>query len=216
MTRRELLTSVAAIPLLSKGAEPEWIPLFDGRTLDGWTPSENKASFHVVDGMIAADGPRSHLFYTGKARGADFKNFVFKADVMAKHDTNSGIFFHTKYQETGWPDLGFEVQVNNTATGEGTYRERKKTASLYGVRDVYKQFIKDDEWFRLYVEVRGKRVQIRLNDMLVVDYIEPDPPVREGVPKGRILDHGTFALQAHNQGSTAFYKDLMVAGCRTV
>lgn len=214
-SRRELLASFLTLPALSLPAlslaEAEWSPLFDGRTLNGWSPSSNTGSFRVAEGVIAADGPQCHLFYTGPVGGGDFRNFVFRAEVMAKHACNSGIYFHTRHQTSGWPDLGFEVQVNNTATGEGSYNERKKTASLYGVRDVYRQFIADDEWFRLEIAVRGKTVQIRLNDMLMVDYVEPATPVRAGVKTGRVLDHGTFALQCHDPGSKAFFRNLMVA-----
>jgi len=40
------------------------------------------------------------------------------------------------------------VQICNTCTGEGSYIERKKTGSLYAVRNIYKQLVPDDEWFR--------------------------------------------------------------------
>jgi len=216
LSRRELLASLLAAPALTAAGSVtpkagDWMPLFDGRSLNGWKANENAASFRVVDGAIQADGPRSHLFYAGPFKNADFKNFVFKADVKASHAANSGLFFHTRFQDSGWPDLGFEVQVNNTATGDRGYSERKKTASLYGVRDVYKQFIRDDEWFRLQITVRNKRVEIHLNDMLVVDYVEPAMAVREGVKTGRVLDRGTFAIQCHDPGSKASYKNLVVA-----
>ena len=61
------------------------------------------------------------------------------------------------------------------------------------------------------VAVRGKNVQIRLNNELLVDYVEPTPPV---IPAGeerlRFLDHGTFALQCHNEGSKASYRKVRV------
>jgi hypothetical protein len=69
------------------------------------------------------------------------------------------------------------VQICNTCTGEAGYIERKKTGSLYAVRNIYKQLVNDDEWFKLNVLVQGKRVQVRLNGTLVVDYIEPAVPV---------------------------------------
>lgn len=210
LTRRQVLGSLLTLPALSI-AEESWTPLFNGRNLDGWKAGGAPDSFHVADGMIAVDGPRAHLFYTGPVRNADFKNFVVKTEVMTRPACNSGFYFHTRYRASGFPDNGFEVQVNNTATGEGTYRERKKTASLYGVRDVYKQFVPDNEWFRLQIAVRGKRVQIHLNDMLMVDYIEPVEPIREGVKTGRILDRGTFALQCHDETSKAFFRNIMVA-----
>lgn len=208
-TRRGFLGSLAACSLVS--AADNWIELFDGHTLNGWRPSENKSSWRVEDGTLAANGPRSHLFYDGPVHGSDFRNFELEVELMARPDCNSGVYFHTRYQETGFPEKGFEIQVNNTARGEGDYRERKKTGSLYGLRNIYKQFVPDDQWFKMNASVRGKNVQVRVNGMLLVDYVEPTPPViPAGGEKERFLDHGTFALQCHNNGSRAFYRSVRV------
>src|SRR4051794_18504564 len=211
MTRRALLSTLIATPLGVASEAEEWIELFDGHSLNGWRPSENKDSWKVVDGMLAANGPRSHLFYTGPVRGADFRNFELTVDLITKPQCNSGIYFHTAYQETGFPEKGFEIQINNTALGDGGYRERKKTGSLYGLRSMYKQLIPDEKPFQIRVTVRGKSVQIRLNGQLLVDYVEPTPPViPAGGEKQRFLDHGTFALQCHNDGSKALYRSVRV------
>ena len=69
----------------------EWIPLFDGQSLEGWKAGEHSNSFKVVAGQIACDGPRSHLFYVGKGRKADFKNFELKAEVLSRPGANSGL-----------------------------------------------------------------------------------------------------------------------------
>jgi hypothetical protein len=201
MTRRTFVGAVASASASVLYGDEGWIELFNGRTLDGWRPSENKASWKVAAGSLAADGPRSHLFYTGGVHNANFKNFELEVECLARHGCNSGVYFHTAYQETGFPIKGFEVQVDNTATGEGGYIERKKTGSLYGLRNIYKQFIPDDQWFKINVLVRGKSVQVRLDGMLVVDYVEPTPPViPQGAETQRFLDRGTFALQCHNDG----------------
>ncbi len=189
----------------------DWIDLFDGHSLAGWRPSENKSSWSVVDGKLSANGPRSHLFYNGPIHGADFKNFELMVDLTTRPGCNSGVYFHTAYQETGFPEKGFEVQVNNTARGDGSYLERKKTGSLYGLRNMYKQLVPDEKPFRIRIAVRGKNVQIRLNDELLVDYVEPTPPViPAGGEKQRFLDHGTFALQCHNDGSKATFRSVRV------
>lgn len=210
ISRRAFVASLAAATQIS-AADDGWVSLFDGSSLKGWKPSENKGTWKVVDGLLSNDGGRSHLFYDGPVKGADFRNFELEAEVMTKPGCNSGIYFHSAYQESGFPQKGFEVQVNNSATGEGTYRERKKTASLYGVRNVYKQFVPDNEWFKLHISVRMKNIQVRLNGMLMVDYNEPTPPViAEGSERGRFLDHGTFALQGHDPGSHVYYKSIRV------
>ncbi len=202
------LSAAGCLPL--GAADPPWVELFDG-SLTHWRPSEHQDSWKVRDGCLSAEGPRSHLFYNGPVRGADFKNFELEVECLAHPACNSGVYFHTAWQETGFPEKGFEIQVNNTATGEGSYRERKKTGSLYGLRNVYRQFIADDRWFKIHCLVRGKNVQIRLDGMRVVDYTEPNPPiVPAGGEKGRFLDHGTFALQCHNDGSRALFRSVRV------
>jgi len=209
LTRRGILGALAGVTALI-GQRDEWVSLFDGKSLDGWKASENSAAWRVTDGCLMADGPRSHLFYTGPVQGARFKNFEFEAEAMSRPGANSGIYFHTEHQEQGWPAKGFEVQINNTHTGEGQYRERKKTASLYGVRNQYKTLVRDNEWFRLNILVRGKNVQVRVNGTLVVDYTEATPPLVAKGGEGRVLGTGTFALQGHDPGSRVMFRNVRV------
>jgi hypothetical protein len=209
-----LLLYCAAASSLAVGQIPPdtdgWISLFDGRSLKDWRASEHSHSFKVVDGQIVVDGPRAHLFYIGRQPRADFKNFELTADVMTRPGANSGIYFHTQYQQSGWPGKGFEVQINNTHKGDADYRELKKTGSLYGVRNQYKSLVKDNEWFTIYLKVLGRRVQIRVDGTLLVDYIEPQVPFQEGESRGRVLSHGTFALQCHDPGSRVFFGNIRV------
>ena len=208
LNRRALFALLLAAPAAARSyasAEDGWISLFNGRSLDGWKAGERAESFSVAEGCIVASGGRSHLYYTGPAHQADFKNFEFSADVMTDPRANSGIYFHTAFQPEGWPKAGFEVQVANTYPGDN-----KKTGSLYGVRNVYKQFMADNQWFTMKILVRGKRVQIRLNEMLVVDYVEPAEPFRADLNFERVLGHGTFALQGHDPKSTTRFRNLRV------
>ena len=186
--------------------QPGWIPLFDNKTLDGWRASENKDTFSVKDGQIVVDGPRSHLFYVGSVNNANFKDFEFMADVMTRPKANSGIYFHTEYQETGWPDKGYEVQVNNT------HSDWRKTGGLYAVADVRRSPVKDNEWFTQHIIVKGKTIEVRVNGERMVKYTEPDHVAEQGYPNmpGRKLSSGTFALQGHDPDSVIYYKDIMV------
>lgn len=204
-----LLISLIWVPCAVAGQEADeqedgWQSLFDGKTLNGWRASENKDTFSVKDGMIAAAGPRSHLFYVGSIENANFKNFELKVDVMTKSGSNSGIYFHTEYQETGWPDKGYEVQVNNT------HSDWRKTGGLYAVQDVRVSPAKDNEWFTEHIIVKGKHIVVKVNGKTTVDWIEPDgwePP--SGMP-GRRLSSGTFSLQGHDPDSIVYFKNIMV------
>jgi len=179
-----------------------WISLFDGTTLNGWKESENKGTFSVRDGMIMAQGPRSHLYYAGPVEDASFRDFEFKADVMTKPGANSGMYFHTEYRETGWPRKGYEVQVNNT------HSDWRKTGSLYGIKDIRESPAKDNEWFTQHIIVDGRQVTIIVNGRTVLEYTVAEET--GAGRRGRGLSSGTFALQGHDPGSTVYYKNIMV------
>jgi len=180
-----------------------WISLFDGKTLNGWRASETPGTFKVIDGSIVVEGPRSHLFYDGPILNHNFKNFEFKAQVKTMPGANSGIYFHTAYQQEGFPDKGYEVQVNNSHT------DWRRTGSLYAIEDIKEVYVKDNEWFELYFTVQGKRVIIKINGKTVVDYTEPANVIRTTLP-GRLISNGTFALQGHDPKSKTYFKDILV------
>jgi hypothetical protein len=181
-----------------------WVSLFDGKTLDGWKASEDPSTFKVENGTIVVAGPRSHLFYVGNVNNHSFKNFEFKAQVMTTPGSNSGMYFHTEYQDTGWPSKGYEVQVNNTHT------DWRKTGSLYAIQDVKEIPAKDNEWFTQHITVQGKKVTIRVNDKILVEYTEPNNLDRAKDMAGRSISSGTFALQGHDPESKVYFKDIMV------
>lgn len=181
-----------------------WINMFDGKTFNGWKVGDNAATFSIENGAIKVHGPKAHLFYMGPDGHADFKDFEFEAKVKTMPGSNSGIYFHTVYQEKSWPDKGFEVQVNNSHT------DWKRSGSLYDVKEVAETYVKDNEWYTTYIRVKGKHVIIKLNGKTVLDYTEPEGAVSpEGHPD-RLISSGTFALQGHDPRSTVFFKDLKV------
>ena len=182
----------------------EWIPLFDGESMEGWQVGENASSFSIEDGSIVAHGPRAHLFYMGSAQNHVFTNFEFKADVMTTPGSNSGIYFHTTFQEGGWPEKGYEVQVNNSQ------EDWRRTGSLYSIEDVKEVYVDDNVWYTEYIKVEGNKVTIKVNDKVVVEYTEPADVQRDDKMKGRVLSSGTFAFQAHDPDSKVYFKNIVV------
>jgi hypothetical protein len=181
-----------------------WISLFDGKTFNGWKVGENASTFSIQNGAIVANGPVAHLFYMGDAMNHDFKDFEFKAEVMTTPGSNSGIYFHTTYQESGFPKKGYEVQVNNSHT------DWRRTGSLYAIEDVKEVYVKDNVWFTEQIIVKGKHVVIKINDKTVVDYTEPDDVQRPDDMKERLISSGTFALQGHDPKSKVYFKNIRV------
>ena len=187
-------------------AEPDdegWVTIFDGTSLKGWKINENAETWKLEDGMLVAKGDRSHIFYVGDDK--PFQNFELKVDVKAASNSNGGIYFHTRFQETGWPRYGHEAQVNNTYKGDP-----KKSGSLYGIVDITEQHIPDDTWWTEHVIVKDGHITIKLNDETVVDHDEPADQKAFSDEFERRLGSGTFALQGHDPGSTVYYKNIRV------
>lgn len=199
-----LTAFVFTAPLSLTAQDDGWVPLFDGKSLAGWKVGENAATFSVVDGVLQVFGPRAHLYYDGPVANHTFTNFEWKADVMTFPNANSGMYFHTAYQEGGWPAKGYEVQVNNSHT------DTIRTGSLYNIVNVTTPPAKDHEWFTQQIVVRGKRVTISVNGKQLVDYTEPGNVERPADMKGRVISNGTFAIQGHDPKSKVHYRNIMV------
>lgn len=200
-----LSLSLSLFFLANSNAEDskKFVKLFNGKNLEGWkTSKENPDSWKVEDGMLVCDGARCHLFYEGEL--VPLKNFHFIAEVMTTPGSNAGIYFHTKYQETGWPKYGYECQVNVT------HKDPKKTSSLYAVDNVSDPGVKDNEWYTQEIIVRGRHIELKVNGKTLVDYTEPKNKQPESNQFERRLDSGTFALQAHDPESKVYFRNLRV------
>jgi hypothetical protein len=196
------LSALVTLTIIFSGCDrDEWQPLFDGKSLKGWTASEHPASFWVEDGHIVCEGHRAHLFYNG-----NFKNFELKADVKTFNGANSGIYFHTAFQDQGWPEVGYEIQVLNAIQTP----PNRTTGSLSEVQNIYHILAKDEHWFNLHIAVRGKHIIVHVDGQKVIDYLEPENPPRDAAHSKRVLSEGTFALQCHDPESRVHFKNILV------
>jgi len=202
MIRSALMVLALLAASVARAEEDGWVKMFDGQSLKGWKANEKAEQWKVEDGAIVAHGDRSHLFYVGddESKPAGFRNFHLKADVMTRKNSNSGVFFHTQFQPDGWPSAGIEAQVNQT---QG---DPVKTGSLYNIKKNFEAPAKDDEWFTYEIIVEGKHVTTKVNGKTIIDFEEP----AEVATGPKLNPGGTFALQAHDPGSTVMYKNLIV------
>jgi hypothetical protein len=183
------LCIVVALPALCPAGEADgWIRMFDGKSLEGWKASERPENWKVEDGAIVGRGDRSHLFYMKE----QCENCEFKVTVKINKGGNSGMYFRAEFM-TGWPN-GYEAQVNNS------HKDPKRTGSLYNFVDVREQLIPDDTWWTQHVIANGNHIVIKVNDKVVVDYVD----------EKNTHSKGHLALQQHDPGSVVHYKDLMM------
>ena len=160
----------------------------------------------AADGALQVRGGRAHLFWIGLDDiPAEFTDFELRAQVKTTRGSNSGIFFHTRFQERGWPVVGLEAQVNTS------HKDARKTGSIYAIQDVRGEAPSaDGAWFDYWIRVEGQKVIVAVDGVVVNEYTEPEdfkPPA--GKPHIR-LGRGTFAIQGHDPKSMVFFKDIRV------
>lgn len=167
----------------------EWMPLFDGKSLDGWQQvgGADNSKWEVKDGEIHGSGNPSMLVTTK----GPFKNFRYRAEVKINDKGNSGLYFRTT-EKPGFLD-GYEAQIDSTHT------DPIRTGSLYGFCHVYKQLVKPDTWFTYEIEVRDDvwrgremtRIKITVDGNELYEYMD----------FAKTYPAGYFAFQQHDPGS---------------
>ena len=191
---------IALVSIRAADSEEGFTTIFDGKSFEGWKTSiDNTNTWKIEDGAFVTRGQTAHVFYVGDTNA--FKNFELKVDVMTEPGSNGGIYFHTAYQEKGFPRAGIECQVNVSHT------DWIKTGSLYGLVNIGLTPCKDNQWWTQDITVRGRKVTVKIDGKTILEYNQPpvDPNGR-----GKRLGEGTFALQAHDPKSVIRYKNIRV------
>jgi hypothetical protein len=147
-----VLTAIATVGVWAAddAKEGEWIQLFNGRNLDGWTPKikgykagENFGNtFRVEDGVLKVsydaydkfDGRFGHLFYKDK-----FSNYRLRVEYRFVGDQspggpnwairNSGVMVHGESPETMDKDQEFPASIEVQLLG-GSGSGNRTTANL--------------------------------------------------------------------------------------
>ena len=191
-SRTRLVFAAAMICLLpaaaARAADADWIPLFDGASLEGWEkigPEESK--WEVKDGAIQGSGSASMLVCTK----GPYKNFRYRAEIKINDRGNSGLYFRTT-RKPGFTD-GYEAQIDSTHT------DPIRTGSLYGFCHVYKQLVKPDEWFVYELEVRDDKWRGR--EMTRIKITVDGNELYEYLDFAKTFKEGHFAFQQHDPGS---------------
>jgi hypothetical protein len=191
MTKFLRLSAFAACAALfalapAANAQGPWKSMFNGKDWTGWKINDApEKSWKIENGMIVAFGPRSHAFWMVE----ECEDCEFEAEIMQKHNSNSGMYFRAQWCEQCWPN-GYEAQVNNTST------DWKRTGSLYNIVNVKEQLVQDDTWWKQTIIAKGDHIIIKVNDKVVVD------------TKDATHKKGYLALQSHDPNSVTHFRNL--------
>ena len=208
-----LIAIFMAMP--SVAVEEGFTPLFDGKTLNGWTinclPKDRQfgaKAWTVDQGTLLANtmGHKDH-FYILLSTNREYGDFVLRLRVQIERNVpgNSGIQVRSRYvPETGWME-GPQIDIDppnprgTTAMlwneGPGEHRWLSNPA----VKEAKLAYANEgDGWNDLEITAQGMKIATRLNGVKVVDYDGSGVLDDELHKKHNVGTKGVIGLQIHS------------------
>jgi 4-hydroxy-4-methyl-2-oxoglutarate aldolase len=191
----------------------QWISLFDGRTLDGWSVHSGSAKYRVEEGAIVGTtvkGSPNTFLCTDRTYG----DFVLEFEVFCDPKLNSGVQIRSQIakaekvfvledrdgaprRRTAPPDrvYGYQVEIATEKAGSSgsIYDEARRAFMLASTTSdpVASKAFKDGQWNKYRIECQGDRIRTWVNDVPCVDL------------RDSMTSRGTIGLQVHGIGNSS-------------
>ncbi len=201
---------VAGIGLAAVQEEGGWIPLFDGKTLKGWSVHSGFAKYTAEDGAIvgtAVQGSPNSFLCTDKEYG----DFILEFEVKCDPNLNSGVQFRSRVakeemvfvfrDEKGQPRtttipadrvFGYQVEIATASSRSsgGIYDEARRGFFIADIREnsAAGAAFKDNEWNKYRIECKGSVMKTWINGVPCADF------------KDSMDAKGVIGLQVHGLG----------------
>jgi hypothetical protein len=205
MSKKHTVIAVLAALVFSMIAQAEdkaWVPLFDGKTLDGWIQKNGIATYRVEDGAIVGKTAKgsANSFLCTEGEYGDFE-LEFEVKLL-DNELNSGVQIRSQTKPAKGDQKFGRVngpQVEIEATGS----KGAESGYIYGEacggwmtpekeRQPHKAF-KDGEWNKYRIVAQGPKIRTWINGQ----------PVSDLTDEGKFKTHpkGFIGLQVHGVGN---------------
>lgn len=177
---------------VQQGPSSEWITLFDGESLDGWTMSGPGEFTLEPDGSMLSHGGMGLLYYDEQK----FRDFELELEwKVATDSTNSGVFVRFPEAPDPWVPVntGYEIQIDDSQDPDHV------TGAVYDFSSPFRVNSKPaGEWNTYRIRVVGQRYEIFLNGEKVNDFF------------GDRSREGYIGLQNHDDDSKAWFRNVRI------
>ena len=211
-------------------AEPrkdEFVSMFDGKSLQGWSvmPAKAREAWSVQQGMIIGEGDKGRSYLVFDQR--KLADFELRFEYRFPGEGNSGVSIRARVDETGTrgfqsyhADLG-HVGIGKQVLGAWDFHtpgrrehacfrgdrlviDKKDQPTVTAIEDaVTLDDIRAGDWNQVLVRAEGNRFQLFLNGKLSSEFVEHLPPERR-------LDRGMIQLQLHDPGMVVHFRELAI------
>jgi len=193
----KLILSLLTTLLIVPAQAGEWIELFNGKDLSGWTQRNGTATYDVKDGTLVgttADGSPNSFLCSDKQYG----DFELTFEVKVDDRLNSGV--QIRSQSKGGKPKGrvngpqVEIEASGKHGAEAGYIYGEACGGWMTPKAELKKHkhFKDHEWNLYRIVAKGPRIQVWINGEPISDLTDEEK--FKGHPKGFI------GLQVHSIG----------------
>lgn len=172
------------------GADNGFVPLFDGKTLQGWRQLGGKAKYVVEDGQIigtSVPNTSNSFLCTENTYG----DFILTLEYKVDNGFNSGVQIRSEYDEAKNLVFGYQVEIDPSprAWSGGIYDEARR-GWLFDLKNKpeARNAFKQNQWNRYRIECRGDSIKTWVNGVAATD-LRDSKTLR-----------GFIGLQVHNVG----------------
>lgn len=188
-----------------------FVPLFDGKSLDGWfIVNKQGPGFLVQDGVLICSADGGQKLMTDK----EYANFILRFEFRMQADANNGIGIRApRVGQTS--KAGMEIQIidqSGPLYGPQKLKPEQYHGSIYDVWPARSGFLKKPgEWNTQEIRADGRRISVHLNGVAILDAdldLVREPEVLKEHP-GLQRTSGHIALLGHQ--SRVEFRNLQIA-----
>jgi len=161
----------------SVSAADGFVPLFDGKTLDGWHTLPG-GKWEVKDGVIVGTSEKSESRHGLLVTDKTFSDFTVQTKFKVVKG-NSGFYFRSEKVDHRVGVHGFQADVDNSNKVSGLYETGGRAWVKQPDPKLIEKIYKPDDWNQMTVTAVGGDITGSLNGHKTVE-VQDDPGRRQG------------------------------------
>jgi len=199
---RYLALTFLSAAMVWAAAEEGFIPLFDGKTLNGWTlfdKGRKGRGYIVENGMLVCPQDGGGNLLTDR----EFSNFIFRFEFRMEPGGNNGVGIRAPLAgDIAYSGMEIQILDHGHEKYKGWLKPTQRHGAVYDMIPPIAEALKPaGEWNSEEIRADGRRIKVTLNGVLITDAdldTVKDPAVLKKHPgaartSGRIgfLGHGS-------------------------
>ena len=199
-----LISGVATVP--GDTPKKKVTRLFDGKTFNGWE-GDTTHTWRIEDGALVGGSltetvPHNEFLSTTR----DYSDFVLRLKFKLFGDdgfVNSGVQFRSqRIEDPPYEMTGYQADIGDGFWASLYDESRRNKVLVHADTALISRGLRRNDWNDYEIRCEGRRIRLRLNGKLTVDYTEEDLSIPQS---------GLIALQIHGGGKAeVHFKDITI------